>query len=68
MLELVASIGQIVQQERKEQERSKSRGKDRTLQENANLRRQLEEMQDRVREYELQRTNHLGRNAKEMMN
>lgn len=32
------------------------------------MRRQLEEMQDRVREYELQRTNHLGRNAKEMMN
>jgi hypothetical protein len=68
VMELIAAVGQAVQQDRKEGERSKSRGRERGAQENGALRRQIEELQDKVREYELARTNHLGKNAKEMLN
>lgn len=38
----------------------KSMGKDRSNVENAELRRKIEDLQDRLREYELSRTNHIA--------
>jgi DNA repair exonuclease SbcCD ATPase subunit len=35
-------------------------GKDRSNTENAELRRKIDDLQDRLREYELSRTNHLA--------
>ena len=63
VFEILAELSDTIQKEKRDQ--SKSIGKDRTLQENNMLRRQLEDLQDRLREYELNRTNHLTSKGKD---
>jgi predicted phage tail protein len=67
LYQVIAQLGEQVQRDRRDQALAKSQGKDRSNIENAELRRRVEELQDRVREYELTRTKHLS-SKKEQIN
>jgi chromosome segregation ATPase len=60
LFDLIAFLGETIQKDRKEEQKLKSMGKDRSNNENAELRRKIEDLQDRLREYELSRTNHIA--------
>jgi len=63
IFEVLAELSDTIQREKRDQ--SKSISKDRTLQENNMLKRQIDDLQDRLREYELNRTNHLTSKGKD---
>lgn len=60
LFDLIAFLGETIQKDRKEEQKLKSMGKDRSNNENAELRRKIDDLQDRLREYELSRTNHIA--------
>lgn len=67
LYETISLLGDQIQKDRREQHLAKSQGKDRSNIENLDLRRRVEELQDKVREYELSRTKHLS-SKKEQLN
>ena len=67
LYELISALGDQIQRERKDLNLAKSQGKERGSHENQELRRKIEDLQDRLREYEMNRTNHLA-SKKEQIN
>ena len=57
LLDVVAELGDQIQREKRDNGQSKSVGKDKGNQDNYELRKQVGELQDRIREFESQKSN-----------